>query len=160
MASILSRPQCVKSLWSNGAIWLWRSKSTLVQVMAWCQMAPSHYLNQCWLILWHSHDGSTHWKYWRCHSLNDISKLYHKSTATSVRGLPIKCEGDFYILFNSLVPGKSGCNIKNAILTLGPLRPEGIALFHLSTHPALVTSLQPIIFNRSCLVQPLTWMVA
>ena len=23
-------------------------KSTLVQVMAWCLMAPSHYLNQCW----------------------------------------------------------------------------------------------------------------
>ena len=26
-------------------------KSTLVQVMAWCLMAPSHYLNQCWLRL-------------------------------------------------------------------------------------------------------------
>ena len=24
-------------------------KSTLVQVMAWCRQAPSHYLNQCWL---------------------------------------------------------------------------------------------------------------
>ena len=23
-------------------------KSTLVQVMAWCHQAPSHYLNQCW----------------------------------------------------------------------------------------------------------------
>ena len=23
-------------------------KSTLVQVMAWCRQAPSHYLNQCW----------------------------------------------------------------------------------------------------------------
>ena len=32
-------------------------KSTLVKVMAWCRQAPSHYLNQCWLIsnqvLWH-----------------------------------------------------------------------------------------------------------
>ena len=27
------------------------NKSTLVQVMAWCLMAPSHYLNQCWLRL-------------------------------------------------------------------------------------------------------------
>ena len=26
-------------------------QSTLVQVMAWCLMAPSHYLNQCWLII-------------------------------------------------------------------------------------------------------------
>ena len=39
------------------AIWRWRSWSTLVQVMAWCLTAPSHYLNQHWLIskiLWHS----------------------------------------------------------------------------------------------------------
>ena len=35
-----------------------RTGSTLVQVMACCLMAPSHYLNQCWLLigedLWHS----------------------------------------------------------------------------------------------------------
>ena len=40
------------------AIRRWRSGSTLVQVMACCLTAPSHYLNQCWLIiskvLWHS----------------------------------------------------------------------------------------------------------
>ena len=40
------------------AIWGNRSRSTLAQVMAWCLMAPRHYLNQCWLIikgvLWHS----------------------------------------------------------------------------------------------------------
>ena len=28
-----------------------RSGSTLAQVMAWCLMAPSHYLNQCWLLI-------------------------------------------------------------------------------------------------------------
>ena len=28
-----------------------RTKSTLVQVMAWCRQAPSHYLNQCWPCL-------------------------------------------------------------------------------------------------------------
>ena len=28
-----------------------RSGSTLAQVMAYCLMAPSHYLNQCWLII-------------------------------------------------------------------------------------------------------------
>ena len=27
---------------------LTRNKASLVQVMAWCLMAPSHYLNQCW----------------------------------------------------------------------------------------------------------------
>ena len=42
---------------SSGAIW-YSCNSTLVNVMAWCQTAPSHYLNQYWQtiteILWHS----------------------------------------------------------------------------------------------------------
>ena len=33
-------------------------RSTLAQVMAWCRLAPNHYLNQCcliiWGVLWHS----------------------------------------------------------------------------------------------------------
>ena len=36
------------------------SGSTLAQVVAWCRQAPSHYLNQCWLIsevIWHSPEG-------------------------------------------------------------------------------------------------------
>ena len=32
-------------------MWQYRTCSTLDQVMACCQMAPSHYLNQCWLII-------------------------------------------------------------------------------------------------------------
>ena len=51
-------PQWVKSLWPSDTIWRHKSGSTLDQVMAWCLMAPSHYLNQCWLIIskvqWHS----------------------------------------------------------------------------------------------------------
>ena len=39
------------------AIWWHRSGSTLVQIMACCLTAPSHYLNQCWLVMnetrWH-----------------------------------------------------------------------------------------------------------
>ena len=39
-------------------IWRHISESTLVQTMAWCLTAPSHYLNQRWLIiseiLWHA----------------------------------------------------------------------------------------------------------
>ena len=38
------------SLWPSDAIWDQVTWSTLVQVMAWCLSAPSHYLNQCWLI--------------------------------------------------------------------------------------------------------------
>ena len=49
---------CVNSLWPSDVIWRQRSGSTLAQVMACCLTAPSHYLNQCWLIIsevqWHS----------------------------------------------------------------------------------------------------------
>ena len=55
-------PQWVNSLWPSDAIWRQRSGSTLAQVIACCLTAPSHYLNQCWLIIskvwWHSSDGN------------------------------------------------------------------------------------------------------
>ena len=43
--------QHINSLWPSDAIWQQWSESTLAQVMACCLMAPSHYLNQCWLII-------------------------------------------------------------------------------------------------------------
>ena len=39
------------SLWPSDAICLCRSESTLAQVTNWCLMAPSHYLNQHWLLI-------------------------------------------------------------------------------------------------------------
>ena len=51
----------VNSLCPSDAIRRKGAVSTLAQVMAWCLTAPSHYLNQCWLIfskvLWHSSEG-------------------------------------------------------------------------------------------------------
>ena len=50
------------SLWPSDTMWWHRSGSTLVQVMACYLTAPSHYLNQCWLIikgLWHLFEGIT-----------------------------------------------------------------------------------------------------
>ena len=41
----------INSLRPSHAIWQQGSRSKLVQVMAWCLMAPSHYLNQCRLII-------------------------------------------------------------------------------------------------------------
>ena len=41
----------INSLRPSDAIWRHRSGSTLAQVMACCLMAPSHYPNQCWLII-------------------------------------------------------------------------------------------------------------
>ena len=52
----------INSSWPSDAIWRYRSGSTLAQVMACCLTAPSHYLNQCWLIIrevfWHSTEGN------------------------------------------------------------------------------------------------------
>ena len=49
-------------MWPNDAIWQHRSGSTLAQVMVCCLTAPSHYFNQCWLIIskiqLHSSDGN------------------------------------------------------------------------------------------------------
>ena len=63
------------SLGPSDVIWRQRSGSTLGQVMAYCLTAPSHYLNQCWLIIskvgWLSFEGKftraasaiNHWNY-------------------------------------------------------------------------------------------------
>ena len=52
----------INSLGPSNAIWWHRSGSTWAQVMACCLMAPSHYLNQCWLIIskvqLHSSEGT------------------------------------------------------------------------------------------------------
>ena len=44
----------IQSVWTDffpsDAIWWHRSGSTLAQLMAFCLMAPSHYLNQCQLV--------------------------------------------------------------------------------------------------------------
>ena len=54
----VTRPQWVNLLWPNDTIWQHNTMSILTQVMACFLMAPSYYLNQCWLIisdvLWHS----------------------------------------------------------------------------------------------------------
>ena len=51
----------LKSLWPGDTIWRHGTRSTLAQVMACCLTAPSHYLNQCWLIIvevpWHLSQG-------------------------------------------------------------------------------------------------------
>ena len=58
----IARPQWVNSLRPSDAIWRQWSWTTLAQVMACCLTAPSHYLNQCWLIirgvLWHTSESS------------------------------------------------------------------------------------------------------
>ena len=53
------------SLWLSDTIWRQGSRSTLVQVMACCLTAQSHYLNQCWLniteVPWCSSERNFAW---------------------------------------------------------------------------------------------------
>ena len=71
----------VNSMWPNDAIRWHRSGSTLAQVMGCCLTAPSHYLNQCWLIiskvLYHSSEDliKNQKKLWRYQSVKQAWKL-------------------------------------------------------------------------------------
>ena len=60
--SLKYRHACINSLWPGDTIWRRGTRSTLAQVMACCLTAPSHYLNQFWLIIsevnWHSYQGN------------------------------------------------------------------------------------------------------
>ena len=57
----------INSLWPNVFIWRHRTGSILSQEMPWCLMAPSHYLNHCWVsisdVLWHLLQDSFTWNY-------------------------------------------------------------------------------------------------
>ena len=59
---ILGHGWVINSLRPSDTIWRHWSGSTLAQVMACCLTTPSHYLNQCWLIIskvqWHSSEGN------------------------------------------------------------------------------------------------------
>ena len=46
--SVTSYIKLKTSFWAGDIIWHHRPLSSLVQVMACCPTAPSHYLNQCW----------------------------------------------------------------------------------------------------------------
>ena len=48
------------SLWPSDDIWRLRPRSTLGPGMVCCLTVPSHYLNQCWLLisLWHWHESN------------------------------------------------------------------------------------------------------
>ena len=86
----------VNSLWPSDAIWRQGFRSTLVQVMACCLTAPSHYLNQCWLIItkvqWCSSKGNFAWDIWLSQpSVTKISlKIIFKILLKSPRGQWVK----------------------------------------------------------------------
>ena len=72
--TVLDRKTIVfNPLWPSDDIWQYWFWSTLAQVMACCLTAPSHYLNQCWLIItsqvqWHSSEGNFTWDTSACNN--------------------------------------------------------------------------------------------
>ena len=80
----------INSLWPSDAIWRQRFESTLAQAMACSLTAPSHNLNQYWLLI-----SKIQWHSYECHFPASIqaNMLYSESdnqtfkiTATSPRG--------------------------------------------------------------------------
>ena len=73
----------LNSFWpSDTSLWN-KSRSTLTQVMVYCLMSPSHYLNQCWLLigefLWYSPENNFTVNAWATVPYNSchwVSKLY------------------------------------------------------------------------------------
>ena len=69
-------------------------KSTLVQVMALCYVAQSHYLNQCWLIidrvLWHSPESNFITSMININPKHVLRDYIFKLSATSTRVQRVK----------------------------------------------------------------------
>ena len=94
----ISQGAVSKSLWPSGIIWRHRSGSTLAQVMACCLMAPSHYLNHCWLIirkvLWHSRESIFHKIWWHPSEKNKIENCIFETTSRYRRDQWVKAADD------------------------------------------------------------------
>ena len=79
----------INSLWPSDVIWRQGSRSTLVQVMACCLMATSHYLNQCWLMIsemWHSPDSNFIENTWDIYRWNEFEIYQSETVVKSPRG--------------------------------------------------------------------------
>ena len=111
------RPE-INSLWPNSVICQHRICSTLFQVMAWCLMAKSHYLYQCWPFisddLWHSSHGNFTWKAQDIYPWYEFENDLSKITALSPRGQWV----------NQVKPVSAArfCDISSAVLKLVPCR--------------------------------------
>ena len=78
------------SMGPNDAIWRQGSGSTLAQVMACCLTAPSHYLNQCWLIIrkvqWYSSEDNFTSNVSAINQWNKLGNYLYKIPLKSPRG--------------------------------------------------------------------------
>ena len=84
----------INSLWPCDAMWRQRTGSTLAQVMACCLTAPSHYLNQCCLlmnlVLWHPPENNYIGISQNINSNNEFKNSNFKIITASPRGQWVK----------------------------------------------------------------------
>ena len=89
--------QARSSVWRvpNDAICRQGSGSTLAQVMACCLTAPSHYLNQCWLIIrkvqWYSSEDNYTSDTSAINPWNKLENYLYKIPLKSARGQWVNC---------------------------------------------------------------------
>ena len=83
-------------------------KSTLVQVMAWCRQATSHYLSQCWSRFLSPYGVTRPY----CHPNELITMTSKTWTCTNYAKV-----GQTLNPVNSLAPVRCGCNFKCTFLT-------------------------------------------
>ena len=80
----------LNSLRLSVAIWSQGTCSILVQIMAWCHPAPSHYLNQYWLIIsevwWHLPQGNFSWNVQDRYSWYEFEYYYLRLKSRSPEG--------------------------------------------------------------------------
>ena len=97
----------IKSLWPRDAIWPHRSESTLAQAMACCLTAPSHYLNQCWLIISEVHQHCYLNQFWLL--INGVL-WYSLERICASSGHVIMLYNEFEIIHFRLLPYLPGAN--------------------------------------------------
>ena len=105
----------INSLGLNDIIWWHRSWSTLAQVIACCLMAPSHYLNQCLLIieivLWHSSESKV--------LINLTRNIGSEGTLSKLLLHLLEANGlavFYFPMLNSLRPGQNNNHFKDTIM--------------------------------------------
>ena len=127
------RGQWVNSLRPSDAIWRQWSWTTLAQVMACCLTAPSHYLNQCWLIirgvLWHSSENSFTGIAQGIDSGYEFEKDILKNIFKSPRGqwvkyisIPLTGRWDDQMTFSVLHSDHSGSELESRLNSRGYCR--------------------------------------
>ena len=109
----------VNSLWPTNTIRRQGPESTLAQVMPCCLTAPSHYLNQCWLIISKvlrlSSEGIIMRRSEDTSQQNKIEHYIFRITFRSPRGQWVNMTSHL-----RLICGHTGCLCSTALNTINP----------------------------------------